>query len=151
MSIEKIIGRRRAGFTFEERRGPSQPVLAPRSLGALMPLLSPIQLISPCQVKQFLDLIPRCVYIQFPTSASNSQTTPGYLRIQLNSDDVYQKIASVSTGEGLSHIRSPSTSNVSRKSKLLCALLTSWLQNGGSSFSLQLGIPMTSPGCSLYF
>lgn len=103
------------------------------------------------QVKQFLDLIPQCVYIGFYTLASNSQTTPGYLRIQLNSDDVYQKIASVSTGEGLSHIRSPSTYNVSCKTKLLHVLLTSWLHNVGSSYPLQLGMPIISPGWHLYF
>ena len=87
----------------------------------------------------------------FPKTTSNSWTPPGRLRIQLNSDTIYLKIESHSTGKGLSPTRPTSTSDTSCKSRLLPVLLTNWLQTGSSNNSFQLRMPITSPCCYPYF
>ena len=61
------------------------------------------------------------------------QTPAERWRIQLNSDTIYPEREPDSTGKGLSPIRTPSTSDASRKPGLLLAFLTDWLQTGDAN------------------
>lgn len=72
---------------------------------------------------RFWHSVPMCGVL-FYTPPSNSLTPTGWPTIQLNSDVIYQEIASVSTGNVLGPTRLPSTSDANHMPRLLHMPLT---------------------------
>lgn len=74
----------------------------------------------------------------FSTNKQFFVTPAGCATIQLNSDTVYQEIATNSTGQGLTPPSQPSppTSDTSCKLRLSLMFLTDWLQIRGSNHTL---------------
>lgn len=90
---------------------------------------------------------PNCVCGGFPTPASNSQMLAGCPGIPLSSVTFYPETGADSMGEGF---KSHKTA-VHFRHRLLPVLLTHQLQTGASHDPLQFQMPITSPGCCLYF